>query len=395
MKKILLVFGTRPEAIKLAPVFHELRKHPSLDVKTCVTAQHREMLDQVLELFQIVPDYDLNIMGKGQTLEEITSKALLGVSKVLHDFAADGVIVHGDTTTTMAASLAAFYQKIPVFHVEAGLRTNDIYSPWPEEANRRVTDSLSTLYFAPTSDAQSNLLNEGVAAEKIIVTGNTVIDALQQVSARIESDDLLNKRVSVKFSMLNFANKIVLITGHRRENFGEPFKNFCSAIATLASKYPAVQFVYPVHLNPNVRRPVNEILNDTSNVFLLEPLEYIDFVYLMKKAYFIITDSGGIQEEAPSFSVPVLITRDKTERPEAIRAGIAKLVGTNPATIVSAASQLLADSSAYSAMQGVTNPFGDGRASERILAAILNYHGIAMSKTPNNKGGEVHVRETT
>jgi len=374
MKNILLVFGTRPEAIKLAPLYKKLLLTPDFNTQVCVTAQHREMLDQVLSLFQIEPKYDLDIMGKTQTLEDITTKVLIGVSEVLNDFNADGVIVHGDTTTTFATTLAAFYKKIPVFHVEAGLRTNDIYSPWPEEANRRISDALSSFYFPPTLMAKNNLINEGVQKENILVTGNTVIDALLYVGKLLDSDKKLEQKQRLEFSMLDFNKRIVLITGHRRESFGAPFRNFCSAIRALAIQFPDDQFVYPVHLNPNVRKPVGELLNDLSNVFLLEPLEYLNFVYLMKNSYLIITDSGGIQEEAPSFSIPVLITRDKTERPEAVTAGIAKLVGTNPNVIISQVSKLLTNEKHYKKMKASENPFGDGKASEYICQSLTKYY---------------------
>ncbi len=380
-KNILLVFGTRPEAIKLAPVFQSLSAVPQFNVKICVTGQHREMLDQVLDIFGITPEYDLDIMSRRQTLESITSAVLAGVGQVLDEFAADGVIVHGDTTTTMAASLAAFYRKIPVFHVEAGLRTSNIYSPWPEEANRRITDSITTLYFAPTEMAKNNLLRENIAPSRIYVTGNTVIDAVAMISDHLDQDIDFQQDVYSQLSMLDFTRKMVLITGHRRENFGRPFRNFCQALKTLAIRFPQVQFVYPVHLNPNVREPVNEILAGQANVFLLEPMEYRVFVYLMRQAFVIITDSGGIQEEAPYFSVPVLITRDTTERPEALAAGTARLVGTEHDSIVTKASQLLTDEALRKTMQAAKNPFGDGNASARIADALLGYFAVGLSET--------------
>jgi len=374
MRKILIVFGTRPEAIKMAPLIHKLRiENGELRIKVCVTAQHRQMLDQVLEIFDIKPNYDLDIMKKNQDLYDITSNILLGMKKVLNDFKPDLVLVHGDTTTTFATTLASFYQKIDVGHVEAGLRTGNIYSPWPEEANRKLTATLAKYHFAPTNTAKENLLKEGIKEENIIVTGNTVIDALFLALNKIKQDknleekivNKINSKISTHSSLLT--THYILITGHRRENFGEGFINICEAIKELAIKYPNFNFIYPVHLNPNVRKPVNEILSNLKNVFLIEPLDYLPFVYLMSKSYLILTDSGGIQEEAPSLGKPVLVMRDTTERPEAIKAGTVKLVGTNKERIINEVSKLIEDKQEYDKMSKFYNPYGDGKASKRIV----------------------------
>ncbi|GAB5380362.1 MAG: UDP-N-acetylglucosamine 2-epimerase (non-hydrolyzing) VpsA [Aliiglaciecola sp.] len=368
-KKVMLVFGTRPEAIKMAPLAVELNQHPDLDVKVCVTAQHRQMLDQVLALFDITPDYDLDLMQPGQDLYDITTRALLGLRDVFSQENPDLVLVHGDTTTTFAASLAAFYQRIAVGHVEAGLRTGDIYSPWPEEINRKLTGSLTRLHFAPTAKAQQNLLQENVDPNAVVVTGNTVIDALIQVEKKVTTDETLKLSLQEKFSFLDPDKKLILVTGHRRESFGDGFENICRALHTLALR-PDVQVLYPVHLNPNVQEPVNRLLAGIESVFLIEPQDYLPFVYLMSRAHIILTDSGGVQEEAPSLGKPVLVMRDTTERPEAVEAGTVKLVGTNYDAIVEQASSLLDNEQAYQAMSFAHNPYGDGKACERIVEAI-------------------------
>lgn len=376
MKKILLVFGTRPEAIKMAPLVLAMKNHSdTLDVKVCVTAQHREMLDQVLQIFDIVPDYDLDIMKPGQDLYGVTSNILLGMKEILSEYQPDIVFVHGDTTTTLATSLSAFYQKIPVAHVEAGLRTGDLYSPWPEEANRKLTGVLAKYHFAPTEMSRENLMKEGVESSNIFVTGNTVIDALLWVLQKIEKTPQLKQELEKKIGQVypHFGSKraYVLITGHRRENFGQGFLDICKAIATLAERHPDVDFVYPVHLNPNVQRPVNELLSEIGNVYLIPPLDYEPFVYLMSKAYLILTDSGGIQEEAPSLGKPVLVMRDTTERPEAVEAGTVKLVGTNPDTIIREVEKLLQDRKAYADMSRAHNPYGDGTSCYKIIETVL------------------------
>lgn len=379
MKKVMLVFGTRPEAIKMAPLVKEFQKYPEqFQTIVCVTGQHREMLDQVLRIFDIEPDYDLNIMKQGQDLYDVTTRVLTGTRDVLKEVKPDLVLVHGDTTTSMAAALAAFYQQIPVGHVEAGLRTRNIYSPWPEEMNRQVTGRIATYHFAPTPLSRQNLLDEGVRDEKIIVTGNTVIDALYMVVDRIKNDktlDIALNRSLVKagydVGRLDGDRKLVLITGHRRENFGDGFINMCQAIKTLSGKYPDVDFVYPMHLNPNVRKPIHEVfgedLSGLKNMFFIEPLEYLSFVYLMEKSTIVLTDSGGIQEEAPGLGKPVLVMRDTTERPEALKAGTVKLVGTDFGRIVGEVSRLLDDQDYYGMMSEAVNPYGDGRACGRIL----------------------------
>lgn len=382
MKKILLVFGTRPEAIKMAPLVMEFKKNPTeFNTIVCVTGQHREMLDQVLKVFDIKPDYDLNIMKQGQDLYDITSRVILDMRNVLKECDPDIVLVHGDTTTSMAAALSAFYQKIPVGHIEAGLRTHNIYSPWPEEMNRQITSRIATYHFAPTKLSKENLLNEGVEENRIIVTGNTVIDAIHLVVDRIKNDITLQEELKVILSFsgynierLSKGRKLVLITGHRRENFGEGFLQICNAIKTLALKYPEIDFVYPMHLNPNVREPIKEVFGDKnkiSNIYFIEPLDYLPFVFLMEKSYIVLTDSGGIQEEAPGLGKPVLVMRDTTERPEAIDAGTVKLVGADYNKIVNEVSSLIDNESCYNIMAKSTNPYGDGKASERIIKFLL------------------------
>ncbi len=382
MKKIMLVFGTRPEAIKMAPLVKEFQKHPeTFQTIVCVTGQHREMLDQVLHLFDIKPDYDLNIMKQGQDLYDVTSRVLLGMRDVLKEANPDVVLVHGDTTTSTASALAAFYQQIPVGHVEAGLRTHDIYSPWPEEMNRLITGRIATYHFSPTALSKQNLLDEGINEEAITVTGNTVIDALYMVVDKIKSDKQLGEELETLLresgydvNRLNGTRKLVLITGHRRENFGEGFISMCRAIKALTEKYSNVDFVYPMHLNPNVRKPIHEVfgedLSDLDNMFFIEPLEYLSFVYLMEKSTIVLTDSGGIQEEAPGLGKPVLVMRDTTERPEALEAGTVKLVGTDYDKIVNEVSALLDDMDYYDRMSKAVNPYGDGLACHRIILSI-------------------------
>lgn len=368
--KILTVFGTRPEAIKMAPLVHALAADERFESRCCVTAQHREMLDQVLELFKITPDYDLNLMKTGQTLPEITSRILLELTLVLKEFKPDVVLVHGDTATTFAASLAAYYEQIAVGHVEAGLRTGNIYSPWPEEGNRKLTGCLTKYHLAPTENSKANLLKENYAAENISVTGNTVIDALLMVKQQIENDTDLNVELSSQFPMLNENKKLILVTGHRRESFGGGFERICEALAQTAKVHPDCQILYPVHLNPNVQEPVNRILNDVDNVYLIEPQQYLPFVYLMNRAHIILTDSGGIQEEAPSLGKPVLVMRDTTERPEAVDAGTVRLVGTDVAKITSALNELLTNEESYKTMSRAHNPYGDGKACQRICDVL-------------------------
>jgi len=370
MKKILTVFGTRPEAIKMAPLVHALADDARFDAKVCVTAQHREMLDQVLDLFEIKPDFDLNLMKAGQTLNDVTARILLELKPVLEEFKPDVVLVHGDTATTFAASLAAYYEKIPVGHVEAGLRTGDIYSPWPEEANRKLTGALATYHFAPTRTSEKNLLAENIDHKNIYVTGNTVIDALLDVINKIEVNTELQAELKTNYPFINEDKDLVVITGHRRENFGDGFENICQAIAGVAKQKPDCQFVYPVHLNPSVREPVNRILVGLENVHLIEPLEYLPFVNLMRLSTIILTDSGGIQEEAPSLGKPVLVMRNTTERPEAVDAGTVKLVGTNKEAIISALLELLKKETEYQVMSKAHNPYGDGQACQNILNAL-------------------------
>lgn len=370
--KVLVVFGTRPEAIKMAPVVKYLDADKYVDLKVCVTAQHRQMLDQVLELFQITPDYDLNIMKPNQTLSGITSEILLKLEPVLQKERPDIVLVHGDTSTTLAASLASFYQKIPVGHVEAGLRTGDILSPWPEEANRKLTGGIASLHFSPTQVSKNNLISENISEENIYITGNTVIDALLQVRDKLKSDNSVLEKLEAQFEFLRPESRLVLITGHRRENFGSGFENICLAVKSLALEFPDVDFLYPVHLNPNVREPVNRLLNGVNNIFLIEPQDYLPFVYLMDRSYLILTDSGGIQEEAPSLGKPVLVMRDTTERPEAVDAGTVKLVGTDSKLIINNVRRLLVDNNEYKSMAMANNPYGDGSASEKIAKALKN-----------------------
>ncbi|HAS8515322.1 TPA: UDP-N-acetylglucosamine 2-epimerase (non-hydrolyzing) [Vibrio vulnificus] len=369
-KKVLTVFGTRPEAIKMAPLVHALAADERFEAKCCVTAQHREMLDQVLELFEITPDYDLNLMKAGQTLNEVTSRILLELKPVLQEFKPDVVLVHGDTATTFAASLAAYYEQIAVGHVEAGLRTGNIYSPWPEEANRKLTGALTTYHFAPTETSKQNLLQENFAEENIFVTGNTVIDALLMVKEKIEQDADLKATLASQFPYLDASKKLILVTGHRRESFGGGFERICEALAQAAKQHPEVQILYPMHLNPNVREPVNRILGSVENVLLIEPQQYLPFIYLMDRTHIILTDSGGIQEEAPSLGKPVLVMRDTTERPEAVAAGTVKLVGTDVEKIVSNLNTLITDSEAYQVMSFAHNPYGDGKACQRILDSL-------------------------
>ncbi|MDO9383509.1 MAG: UDP-N-acetylglucosamine 2-epimerase (non-hydrolyzing) [Hyphomicrobiaceae bacterium] len=367
--KVLVVFGTRPEAIKMAPIINALQREPSLHVEVCVTAQHRQMLDQVLSLFNVHPTYDLNVMTDAQGLTAITCSILQKMEQALTQSKPDLVLVHGDTTTTLAATLACYYQKIPVAHVEAGLRSGNPLQPWPEEGNRRVTDSIATLFFAPTAASRAHLLAENVSASSIYVTGNTVIDALLSICETIDRDPELQLSLARNFSFLAPDRRLILVTGHRRENFGEPFRDLCRAIAELSAR-PDVQVVYPVHLNPNVQEPVRNILGNSENVHLIEPQEYAAFVYLMQQCHLILTDSGGIQEEAPSLGKPVFVMRNVTERPEAVSAGTVRLVGTDQQKIVTAISQLLDDPALYAEMSRAHNPYGDGKASERIASLI-------------------------
>lgn len=370
--KILTVFGTRPEAIKMAPLVKILAAQPGINARVCVTAQHRQMLDSVLELFEITPDYDLNIMKPGQTLSGITTEILNRIEPILAGFKPDLVLVHGDTSTTFCTTMAAFYQQIKVGHVEAGLRTGNIYSPWPEEANRKLTSALAKMHFAPTQQSQDNLVREGISTEEIYVTGNTVIDALLWVKEKLATNSSLNNSLNNTFPFLRLNARLVLITGHRRENFGDGFERICEAILTLAKNFPEVDFVYPVHLNPNVREPVERILQGFINVHLIEPQDYLPFVYLMNRSYIILTDSGGIQEEAPSLGKPVLVMRDTTERPEAVAAGTVKLVGTDGESIINAVTLLLTSQLEYERMSFAHNPYGDGKACERIVDIIKN-----------------------
>lgn len=366
LSKVLLVFGTRPEAIKMAPLVKALKRDPRFETRVCVTAQHREMLDQVLDIFDIRPEYDLDIMQPGQTLNDVTAKILLSIKPVLQSFSPSIVLVHGDTATTLASSLAAYYEQIPVGHVEAGLRTRNIYSPWPEEGNRKLTGALARFHFAPTDDSQQNLLREGISPADIHITGNTVIDALLLVKQRIEADPDLSATLAHGFPFLDPARKMILVTGHRRESFGGGFERICEALVATARKYPTVQIVYPVHMNPNVQAPVRRILAGIDNIYLIEPQQYLPFVYLMDRAHIILTDSGGIQEEAPSLGKPVLVMRETTERPEAVAAGTVKLVGTDSTQISDNLSLLLENDMAYRQMSIAHNPYGDGQACARI-----------------------------
>lgn len=384
MQKILIVFGTRPEAIKMAPLVKEFQKHSdAFETKVCVTAQHREMLDQVLELFEINPDYDLDIMKPGQDLYDVTSNVLLGLKPVLTDFKPDVVFVHGDTSTTFTAALAAFYQQIRVAHIEAGLRTGDIYSPWPEEANRQLTTKITTYHFAPTATSKDNLLKENVNERSIKVTGNTVIDALFLALEKIKNNPELERQIiSTLEQAINNStfkiqhSKFILVTGHRRENFGQGFINICTALKEIAVSNPDIDIVYPVHLNPNVQKPVKELLSDVPNIYLIQPLQYEQFVYMMEKSYFIITDSGGVQEEAPSLGKPVLVMRDTTERPEALEAGTVKLVGTDTELIIKEAQKLIDDQKAYEHMSKASNPYGDGHSCQKIIEFLKTNSSI-------------------
>lgn len=370
-KKVLLVFGTRPEAIKMAPLALQLKQQEDcFETKVCVTGQHRQMLDQVLELFNLSPDFDLNLMKPGQTLSDITSGVLKGLEQVFTEWMPDVVLVHGDTATTFAASLAAYYHKISVGHVEAGLRTGDIYSPWPEEANRKLTGALTTYHFAPTQSSYNNLIKENIDPKNITITGNTVIDALLTVKEKVESDQEIISQFKQQFDFLDPNKKLILVTGHRRENFGQGFLNICSALANIAKQHPEVQIVYPVHLNPNVQKPVNDLLSNISNIHLIAPQDYLPFVYLMNRSYLILTDSGGIQEEAPALGKPVLVMRDTTERPEAVEAGTVKLVGTDAALIQQSVVELLKNTELYETMAAAHNPYGDGTACKQIIEAL-------------------------
>tara|TARA_B100000405_G_scaffold2982_1_gene2524 strand:+ start:2240 stop:3370 length:1131 start_codon:yes stop_codon:yes gene_type:complete len=374
MKKILVVFGTRPEAIKMAPIIQKLKKEEDCyETRVCVTAQHREMLDQVLDLFKINPDYDLNIMQPDQDLDEVASKILIKLKSVLDDFLPDLVLVHGDTITTFTASLSAYLKKIKVGHVEAGLRTGDLFSPWPEEGNRKLTSILTDYHFAPTALSKKNLLDEGIDESKIFITGNSVIDALQITVNRIENDKKLKSQIEKrveKSGFVNLSSKFILVTGHRRENFGQGMLNICESLKVLAKNNLDINFLYPVHLNPNVRKPVNDLLSDISNIKIVEPFEYEEFIYLMSKSYLILTDSGGIQEEAPSLGKPVLVMRNKTERPEAIEAGTVKLVGSDKDKIVKEVQKLLDNYEEYQKMCKAINPYGDGKTSKRIIEIL-------------------------
>lgn len=368
--KVLTVFGTRPEAIKMAPLAKMLAQDSAFDAKVCVTGQHRQMLDQVLALFELVPEFDLNIMKSGQDLSDITVRILQELKAVFSEFRPDIVLVHGDTTTTFATTLACYYHQIPVGHVEAGLRTGDLYSPWPEEGNRCLTGVLSAYHFAPTESSKANLLREAKPQNRIWVTGNTVIDALLGVLEKIDQTPTLANELAARYPFLDPNKKMILVTGHRRESFGGGFERICQALANIAQTHPAVQIVYPVHLNPNVREPVNRLLSGIDNVFLIEPQDYLPFVYLMNRAYLILTDSGGIQEEAPSLGKPVLVMRETTERPEAVKAGTVKLVGTDVEKIIREVMLLLNDHQAYQTMSQAHNPYGDGKACQRIIDAI-------------------------
>lgn len=370
MKKVLVVFGTRPEAIKMAPLVRALASDARFDHRVCVTAQHRQMLDQVLDLFEIDPDYDLDIMKEGQSLNDVTVQVLLGLKPILEFFKPDIVLVHGDTTTTFAASLAAYYQRIEVGHIEAGLRTGNIYSPWPEEANRRLASVITGYHFAPTESSKHNLLHEGISPTSIVVTGNTVIDALFWVREKLKQNPSMVEALETSFRYLDHEKRLILVTGHRRESFGGGFERICEALRVVSEKHPDCQVVYPVHLNPNVQRPVRSILDGLPNVFLIDPQQYLPFCYLMSRATIILTDSGGIQEEAPSLGKPVLVLRETTERPEAVDAGTVRLVGTDVDEIVRQVDRLLADAEEYGEMSRAHNPYGDGHACGRILTFL-------------------------
>lgn len=385
MPKVLAVFGTRPEAIKMAPLIHRLRISTGFDLRVCVTGQHRHMLDQVLQLFKIVPDFDLDVISVGQSLSDITTRVLSGVHAVLDQYTPDAMLVHGDTTTTLAATLAAFYRNISVGHVEAGLRSGNLNAPWPEEMNRRVTDVMASWHFAPTQQAQDTLLREGVDPARISLTGNTGIDALLEVKRRLDNDLDMRIQLMGQYPYLDSTRRLVLVTGHRRESFGAPFEHFCTALRRLANRNDDIQIIYPVHLNPRVREPVQAILGGHPNIYLIEPQEYLQFVFLMSSAYMIVTDSGGIQEEAPELGKPVLVTRDTTERPEAIAAGTARLVGTDTERIIAAAELLLNDPDEYARMSRAHNPFGDGHASERIVNALEATMPVDYRKYDNSR----------
>lgn len=372
--RVLTVFGTRPEAIKMSPLVSLLDKDKQIEQRVCVTAQHREMLDQVLNLFDITPDYDLDIMGHSQSLFDVTVQVLQGLEPILTQFKPHLVIVHGDTSTTFSTSLSAFYKQIPIAHIEAGLRTGNLYSPWPEEANRKLTSTLTTLHFSPTEMARHNLLAEHVASDCITITGNTVIDALIKVTHQLQNDPQLRQQLSEQFQQLDPTKKLILVTGHRRESFGAGFEAICHALAEIAHAQPSIQIVYPVHLNPHVSEPVHRILKGIDNIFLIAPLDYLPFVYLMTQSYLILTDSGGIQEEAPSLGKPVLVMRDTTERPEALHAGTVKLVGTDKDVIIKEITTLLQNAERYNAMAQAHNPYGDGHACEKIVSQIKKYY---------------------
>lgn len=373
-KKILLVFGTRPEAIKMIPLIKKIQNDVRFDYKVCVTAQHREMLDQVLSIFSITPDYDLNLMKRGQQLVDLTASMIISFSEVLQNYKPDYVLVHGDTSTTLACTIASYYNQIKVGHVEAGLRTGNLLSPWPEEGNRKVAGTLASIHFAPTETSRSNLLRENVSDDSIFVTGNTVVDTLFLAKELIKADLDFQQGIHSKYNFLQDNKRLVLITGHRRESFGKGFENICEGIKDVARQYPDTKFVYPVHLNPQVQEPVNRLLSSEPNIFLIQPLDYLPFVYFMDRSYFILTDSGGVQEEAPSLGKPVLVMRDTTERPEAVEAGTVKLVGTSREAIFSGMKKLLDDDAFYSEMSHAHNPYGDGNAAERILNALANAH---------------------
>ncbi len=377
--KTLCVFGTRPEAIKMAPLVQQLSDNPVFESKVCVSGQHMQMLNSVLDFFDIVPDFKLSVMTPNQNLSDLTSKILTGLYQVLEMFSPDVIFTHGDTTTCLAASLAAYYRRIPVAHVEAGLRTGDVYLPWPEEMNRKLTDAMTTFYFAPTQSARANLLKEGVIDTRIYVTGNTVIDALFHSLSRLEKEPLLVSALKNQFSFLNSSRRMILVTGHRRESFGDGFERICLALKQIATRLPDVDIVYPVHLNPNVQEPVYRLLATEKNIHLIPPVDYLPFIYLMRECYCILTDSGGVQEEAPSLGKPVLVMRDKTERPEAINAGVVRLVGTETKKIVKEVMALFQDTALYNRMSLAQNPYGDGAASERIVSAIEKY--FVLEKT--------------
>jgi UDP-N-acetylglucosamine 2-epimerase (non-hydrolysing) len=370
--KTLCVFGTRPEAIKMAPVIHKLQAHPEINNEVCVTGQHEEMLKPLLDLFAIEPQFNLKVMTSNQSLSDLTSRILLGMTEILKNCRPNLVLIHGDTTTTLATALAAYYQHIPVAHVEAGLRTGDIYKPWPEEANRKLSGVISSLHFAPTQSSRENLLQEAVDPSKIFITGNTVIDALFQIASKLEANPDLTSVMQCQFPMIKNDRKFILVTGHRRENFGQGFESICQALITIVKKFPEIDIIYPVHLNPNVQKPIKSLLKDINNIHLIEPVDYLPFVYLMKSSYLILTDSGGIQEEAPSLGKPVLVMRDLTERPEAVKAGTVTLVGTEVNKIVECISELLINKDKYHRMSRAQNPYGDGEAAQRIVNIIVD-----------------------